>query len=130
MKNSAEIESVNWQIRKKMDERRELKQLLDKNKHEINVLENYKALQLEVDKKTFSVFRSIPDHLENILKERKEPMHLYELVSALNEQGISASEQTVSTGLLRYANKNRRFIRVSPNTYDLLNKKEQNSKNG
>jgi hypothetical protein len=66
---------------------------------------------------------SIPAAVEEILRVRG-PSHINDLlVALLQEYGINAARETVTTSLSRYINQKRRFKRVGPNKFGLIEKK-------
>lgn len=65
--------------------------------------------------------KSVLDYAEEILRERyPKAMHVDELLKALEEKGINARKQSVSSGLIRFHNQQKRFVRVGKNTFTLL----------
>jgi hypothetical protein len=63
--------------------------------------------------------RSLPDYIEEILRERGGPMHVDELVSTLRSQDIPVAKGTVTTSISRYVHKGERFRKVAPNKFAL-----------
>lgn len=120
MNTDDELNYIDEKIRSELVERKNLTKLLGENTQRIGTYEDHKALILKKDKSEFSVFRSIPDHVESIFKEKRKPLYISEILSELNDRGIESSMATISTALIRYVNKDKRFQRVAPNTYYLL----------
>lgn len=115
------IADIKSKIEERLSKRSELKQAQLENDEEIRQLEGYLAFLLQKPISEISIFKSIPDHLEAILKARGHPMKAKELLEAIRQ--IPALEntalQTVTGALIRLANKKQRFERVAPNTYYL-----------
>lgn len=63
---------------------------------------------------------SIPDAVEQILRESEEPLHVKELAERIKTAGIYVSPSAVTTALQRYIQLGRRFKRVAPNTFALV----------
>lgn len=96
-----------------------------------------KAKQLENDRKLKSLeslysyltgnpdgpwAQSIPELLEKILRDAQRPLHAKLLVEAVRRfPGFEETgHQTVTGALIRLTNQGKRFKRVAPNTYDIL----------
>lgn len=62
---------------------------------------------------------SIPDAVEQTLRESGEPLHVKELAERIKTAGIYVSPSAVTTALQRYIQLGRRFKRVAPNTFAL-----------
>jgi len=62
---------------------------------------------------------SIPDAVEQPLRESGEPLHVKELAERIKTAGIYVSPSAVTTALQRYIQLGRRFKRVAPNTFAL-----------
>lgn len=108
-------------IEKEEGERDRLKELLREKERTLNIL--YKA-RAELKGDDYSIVtaseKSIPDHLENLLREHG-PQHVKVLKKMLlTEKGVDTGKQTVSGALIRYSNQGRRFKRVGPNVFDIL----------
>jgi hypothetical protein len=65
---------------------------------------------------------SIPDAVEEILRARG-PTHITDLLAALREYDIEAARETVTTSIGRYVSQERRFKRVGPNKFGLIENK-------
>ncbi len=121
VKNKAEIEQLKIQIQEKLVKRRKLKSDLTELDKDLQTLENYLAYLLGKPVSEISGIKSIPDHLENILRSKGHSMSAKELVAAITKiPGLEqTAQQTVTGALIRYVNKGKRFIRTAPNTYDV-----------
>ena len=63
--------------------------------------------------------KSIPDHVEEILRERGGVTHMDDIVTALRQRGISAAKETVTTSIWRYVHQKRRFRSMGGNKFAL-----------
>ncbi len=63
---------------------------------------------------------SIPDAVEQTLRESGEPLHVKELAERIKTVGVYVSPSAVTTALQRYIQLGRRFKRVAPNTFALV----------
>lgn len=127
VKNKAEIERVEIEIQEKLVERRNLKSALTKNDSDIQTLENYMAYLVGKPVSEISVIKSIPDHLEDILREKAHPTKAKDLWIAIREiDGLeNTALQTITGALIRYVNKGKRFTRTGPNTYYVMEENKQ-----
>lgn len=119
VKNKAEIERVQIEIQEKLVKHRNLKSALTENGNALQALENYLAYLMEKPVSEISVIKSIPDHLEAILRTNGSPMKAKDLWIAIREiDGLeNTALQTITGALIRYVNKGKRFTRPAPNTY-------------
>ncbi len=103
---------------------RRLKTELKGNSRNLQIAEEYLASLLGTTVSEISSVKSITDHLEEILRQHNRPMKAQELWEKICEiPGLSNTAlTTVTTTLIRYANRGKRFNKVAPNTYELLKK--------
>ncbi len=99
-----------------------MKAELLENDRDLQALENYYAHLVGKAVKEISAIKSIPDHLEGILRNKGHPMKAVDLTAAISQiPGFEqTAQQTVTGALIRYVNKGKRFIRTAPNTYYIL----------
>ena len=74
---------------------------------------------LKGEKTPLKVKPSIPDVVEDLLRENKSPMHMDAIMQGLNRKGLASAKTTVTTALTRYVAQGRRFERTAPNTFAL-----------
>lgn len=122
-----EIERVKGGIQEKLAERRELKLALAKNDEDMRALEGYLAYLLGKPVSEISVVKSIPQNLAGILRNKGHPMRAKELLTELRRiPGLeNTAMQTLTGALIRYVNKGKKFQRVAPNTYWVLEEGEK-----
>jgi hypothetical protein len=122
VKNKAEIERIQIEIQEKLVKRRNLKSALTENDNALQALENYLAYLVGKPVSEISVRKSIPDHLEAILRANGSPMKANDLWIAVSEiDGLeNTALQTITGALIRYVNKGKRFTRTGPNTYYVM----------
>jgi hypothetical protein len=63
--------------------------------------------------------KSIPDYIEELLRERGGPMHVAQIVSELRRRDIIVAKGTVTTSIWRYVHKGKRFKKAGPNKFTL-----------
>ena len=66
------------------------------------------------------VGRSVPEAAYQILSEARRPMHAKELLQRLVEGGMQIKGKTPLTSVATSLKRDRRFKKVRPNTFDLL----------
>jgi hypothetical protein len=125
------LQDIDKLIEREIEEKKELEQLLKDKNRSLQSLYRTRA-ELKDESYNFSSSprtrsgKSIPDHLEDILRERG-PKHVMELKKILyKEKGVDAGKQTISGALIRYTNQGRRFKRSGANVFDILEDKEKN----
>ncbi len=60
------------------------------------------------------------DMAETVLKEAGRPLHVKDLIAAIKEKfGIVLDRDSLSSALIKQVRKEKRFVRVAPNTFDL-----------
>lgn len=126
MTDKEEIERVKQRIEKLLEKDRRLKFRLKRNAEDLSDAEKYLASLLRRPVSEITSVKSITDHLEEILRRNERPMKAQELWDAIRDiPGLMGTAlPTVTTALIRNANKGKRFKKVAPNTYELLEKEE------
>jgi hypothetical protein len=124
-RNEREIAKVKLELEEKLIKRRRLKQEQIENDTVINTLENYLAYLVGKPVEEISSTKSISDWLEYILREKGLPMRVKDLLFEVRQiPGLEHTAlQTITGVLIRYSNKGKRFERVAPNTYYILEEK-------
>lgn len=67
------------------------------------------------------VGKSVPEAAYEILRESNRPMHAKELVQRLVEGGLQIKGKTPLTSIATSLKRDKRFRKVSPNTFEALN---------
>ncbi len=121
MVDEEEINRVKARIQKLLAKERRLKFMLKENNRDIASTENYLASLMRKPISEITSVKSITDHLEEILRQNDRPMKAQELWEKICEiPGLANTAlTTVTTTLIRYANKGKRFNKVAPNTYEI-----------
>ncbi len=121
MANEEEINRVKSRIEKFLALDRRLKRRLKENSRDLASAENYLALLMRKPVSEVTSVKSIADHLEEILRRNNRSMKAQELWEKICEiPGLANTAlTTVTTTLIRYANKEKRFKKVAPNTYEI-----------
>jgi hypothetical protein len=124
------LQDIDRLIKREKEEKKELERLLNDKNRSLQSLYRTRA-ELKGENYNFSTSprtrsgKAIPDHLEDILRERG-PKHVMELKEILyKEKDIDAGKQTISGALIRYTNQGRRFKRSGANVFDILEDKEE-----
>lgn len=103
----------------------ELREIREREAHvdaRLKVLKQARGILRGEDDPAVGRRLSIPDAVEEILRARG-PTHITELLAALREYDIDAARETVTTSIGRYISQKRRFKRVGPNKFGLIEKK-------
>ncbi len=117
------MDELNAEITKLEDELRGLRDREAQVEARLKVLKQARGIlrdegDIEVERRL-----SIPDAVEEILRARG-PTYIADLLIALREDfQIEAARETVTTSLSRYINQKRRFKRVGPNKFGVIEKK-------
>lgn len=120
------------QIEREEQEKRYLEEMLQQvNSNLRSLYTSYAKWEAEQKGEKYEFFqeyslrkKSIPDHLEDLLRKHG-PKHVDELKYLLfREKDIEADKQTISGALIRYTKQKRRFKRVGSNVFDLLEREE------
>ena len=121
MTNEEEINRVKTRIEEFLAKDRELKVKLKENSRNLTITEEYLASLLHKPVSEITSVKSITDHLEEILREGGRAMKAQELWEKIQQvPGLASTAlTTVTTTLIRNANKGKRFNKVAPNTYEL-----------
>ena len=124
MTDKEEIERVKQRIEKLLEKDRRLKFRLKRNGEDLSNAENYLASLLRKPVSEITSVKSITDHLEEILRRNERPMKAQELWEWIRDIPglLGTGLPTVTTALIRNANKGKRFRKTAPNTYELLDK--------
>jgi hypothetical protein len=70
-----------------------------------------------------------PDAIELVLREKGGPMRAVDITDELRRMGFyNIDKQAVTSTLVRYNQKGKRFVRVAPNTFDLIERIEKQAK--
>lgn len=126
MTNEEEINRVKTRIEEFLANDRQLKLKLKENSKDLAIAENYLASLLKKPVSEVTSIKSITDHLEEILRKNNRAMKAQELVQEIQTiPGLfNTALTTVTTTLIRNSNKDKRFKKVAPNTYEVLVKEE------
>lgn len=121
MTNEEEINRVKTRIEEFLAKDRELKVKLKENSRNLMIAEEYLASLMHKPVSEITSVKSITDHLEKILREGGRAMKAQELWEKIQQvPGLASTAlTTVTTTLIRNANKGKRFNKVAPNTYEL-----------
>ena len=124
--NEEEVMRVRQRIEEFLAKDRQLKTELKENSRNIQIAEEYLANLLGKPVSEISSVKSITDHLEDILRANMCAMKAQELWERIRAiPGLeNTALPTVTTALIRNSNKGKRFIKVTPNTYEALKKEE------
>lgn len=124
MTSEEEINRVKTRIEEFLAEDRELKVKLKENSRNLTIAEEYLASLMHKPVSEVTSVKSIADHLEEILRENGRVMKAQELWEKIQQvPGLASTAlTTVTTTLIRNANKGKRFEKSAPNTYELLKK--------
>ena len=119
--NEEEINRVKIRIKKFLDNDRRLKSELKENSRYLAIAESYLASLMQKPVSEVTSVKSITDHLEDILRQNNRAMKAQELWENITQiPGLADTAlTTVTTTLIRYANKGKRFEKVAPNTYEI-----------
>lgn len=122
--NEDEVMRVKQRIENFLAKDRQLKAELKENSRNIQIAEEYLAQLLGKQVSEISSVKSITDYLEDILRANMRPMKAQELWENIRRiPGLeNTALPTVTTALIRNANKGKRFKKVAPNTYEALKK--------
>lgn len=125
MNEEGEISRVKMRIEEFLAEDRRLKSQLKENSRNLAIAERYLASLMQKSVSEVTSVKSIADLLEDILRQNDRAMKAQELwENIIQTPGLASTAlTTVTTTLLRYANKGKRFNKVAPNTYEI--KKEE-----
>lgn len=77
------------------------------------------ALNLIRGQPVRSTRKSLPDHVEEVLREAKMALPLEILLSRLAEKGVHTNAQNVTGALGRYVREGKRFTRPARSTFGL-----------
>lgn len=122
-KNKAEIASVQLKIQGKLAKRYKHRAAIAAIDADVQALESYLAYLTGKTVGEISVSKSLGDHLAEILRNKGRPMHVKDLLENLRQlnPGLAHTAlQTVTGILIRNSNKKKRFKRIGPNIYDIL----------
>ncbi len=117
------MDELNAEINKLEGELRELREREAQVEARLKVLKQAQGIlrgegDVEVERRL-----SIPDAVEEILRARG-PTYITDLLAALlQDYNIDSARETVTTSLGRYISQKRRFKRVGPNKFGLIEKK-------
>ena len=121
MNDEGEISRVKMRIEEFLAEDRKLKSQLKENSRNLAIAENYLASLMQRPVSEVTSVKSIADLLEDILRQNNRAMKAQDLWEDITQiPGLASTAlTTVTTTLLRYANKGKRFNKVAPNTYEI-----------
>lgn len=116
------MDKLDAEITKLEDELRGLHEREAQIKARLKVLKQARGIlrgkgDIEIERRL-----SIPDAVEKILQARG-PTHINDILVALREYSLDPARETVTTSLSRYINQKRRFKRLGPNKFGLIEKK-------
>ena len=123
VENKEEIERAQIQLKEERTRYLDLKKQLSESDKNIKRIEGYIAYLTGKPLSEIKSSKSIPDHIEEILRQNRKPMRIKDILFALQRKEASlrhTAEQTVAGALIRYVNQNKRFQRTAPNTYFVL----------
>ena len=123
VENNEELERAQIQLNEEKVNYLNLKKLLSESDKNIKRIEGYIAYLTGKPLSEIKSSRSIPDHIEEILRNNGKPMRIKDILFELRKKETSlkhTAEQTVAGALIRYVNQSKRFQRTAPNTYFIL----------
>lgn len=89
---------------------------------ELEVARNQRAHLVNAQKETLSTSKGkykSPDAIEEVLREAETPLSSDEITERIKKLGFAVGKQAVTSTLVRYNAKGKRFIRIGTNLYDL-----------